>query len=601
MAGINILDKATIEQIAAGEVVERPFNVVKELAENSIDAGASNITVEIKDGGLSSIRVTDDGEGIAEEDIKKAFMPHATSKIIDINDLLSISSLGFRGEALSSISAVSDIELITKTKEELLGCHFIHEKETDSDIEKIGAPQGTTMIVKNLFYNVPARKKFLKSQTGEGNMVNDLIEHIALSHPEIGFKFISNNRPVFQTSGNGDLKEVIYRIYGRETSDNLIGITVEDDIIKANGFLGNPSLTRSNRSFETFFMNGRYVHCDIFSKAVEEGYSEYLMQHKFPFCVIHFECDPSMIDVNVHPAKMEIRIHRKEEVYSVISEAVRGCMSEREHIRAVPVYESKEEIKEFRLPPVPPKDSPEPFEKNRILSIRHYDPIEESEDVIKQEVPPVVSNVSQMDLFEERFLSKDSMSDYRIIGQVFKTYWLIEYQDKLYMMDQHAAHEKVKYERLMEQYHKKSVTSQSLNPPIIVDLSARESEAVSEYIDVFEKLGMEIENFGTGSIALRSMPQDLYGTDELGFFKDIVDELMENPLKGDPEVILSKIASMSCKAAVKGNTEMNREGILALLSELMTLDNPYNCPHGRPTLISVTKQDIEKRFSRIVT
>ena len=596
-----MLDKTTIEQIAAGEVVERPFNVVKELVENSIDAGAKNITVEIKDGGLKMIRVTDDGEGIPADDIPKAFLPHATSKIVDIDDLLSIRSLGFRGEALSSISAVSEIELITKTKEDLLGSRYIREGDNEESIEKIGAPDGTTMIVKDLFYNVPARKKFLKSLSAEGTMVADLIDHIALSHPEIGFRLISNQKPLLQTSGNGDLREVIYRIYGKETADNLIFLDFDDEILKGHGYIGKPSLTRSSRNFENFFMNGRFVHCEIFTRAVEEGYREFLMQHKFPFCVINFECDPAMIDVNVHPSKMEIRLHKREESYDLIREAVHDCMSNRDLIRTVPFDDKDTEVIAAQKPPVPEKKSPEPFESNRILQFKHVDVDAEESNIIKAKEVAVVRDLSQMNLFEDRFLSEKAQIKHRIIGQVFKTYWLFEYEDKLFMMDQHAAHEKVKYERLMKQYRNKNITSQSLNPPIIVDLSSKEMSVINEYMDSFAKLGIEIEDFGTGSVALRSMPQDLYGTDELTFFREIVDDLMSDPLKGDPEVILSKIASMSCKAAVKGNTFMNEEQVGALISELMTLDNPYNCPHGRPTIISMTKNELDKKFSRIVT
>ena len=602
MSKIQVLDKTTIEQIAAGEVVERPFNVVKELVENSIDAGASNITVEIKDGGLKMIRVTDDGDGIAKDDIPKAFLPHATSKIVNIDDLLSIRSLGFRGEALSSISAVSDIELITKTKDDLLGSHFVREKDKDGDIEEIGAPNGTTIIVKDLFYNVPARKKFLKSLSAEGSMVADLIEHIALSHPEISFRFTSNQRPVFQTSGSGDLKEVIYRIYGKETADNLIEFNLDDEILKGSGYIGNPSLTRSSRSFEIFFMNGRFVHCDVFSKAVEEGYREFLMQHKFPFCVIDFECDPAMIDVNVHPAKMEIRLHKREESYDLIRDAVHESMSNREHIRNVPIDEHDEEVIASRRPPEPERKSPEPFETKRILQFKHVDTDSaEEHNIIKAKEVAVVRDLSQMNLFEDKFLSAEALPRHRVIGQVFKTYWLIEYEDKLFMMDQHAAHEKVKYERLMKQYREKSITSQSINPPIVVDVSAKEMNVIVDFFDTFAKLGIEIEDFGTGSVAIRSMPQDLYGTDEITFLREIIDELLMNPLKGDPEVILSKIASMSCKAAVKGNTFMNEKQAEALINELMTLENPYNCPHGRPTIISMTKNDLDKKFSRIVT
>lgn len=610
MATINILDKTTIDQIAAGEVIERPLNVVKELVENSIDAKASNITVEVKDGGTTFIRVTDDGEGIDKTQVKKAFYSHATSKISDAKDLLSISFLGFRGEALATICAVSQIELITKTPGELLGIRYIIEGSEEISYEEIGAPNGTTFIVKNIFYNVPARKKFLKSNQTENSYISDLMEHIALSHPEISFKFISNGKIVFSTSGNKDLKEVIYRIYGKDTSSRLIPVNIEDSGFSVYGYIGKPEITRANRNFESFFMNGRYVQCPAISKAVEEGYKSYLMQHKFPFCILHFTLDPSEIDVNVHPSKMEIRLHNQEEICNTIIQSVYDCVSANDLIPEV-TFEN------LKLKDVPKAVlRPEPFEKERIKKDPLIVPVVDKagvelakvninnkvyETIEKIDVDiPVTADEKQIDLFEDKFLTKEAKNNYHVLGQLFKTYWLIEFEDKLFILDQHAAHEKIKYERLLKNFKEKSIFTQAIVPPAIVELSSKEISLFNEYENVFKQLGFEIEDFGLGAIAIRGVPTDLYGTDAVSLFRQIIDELIENPLKGDFEVILNKLASMACKSAVKGNNELSFEEVSTLLDELLLLDNPYNCPHGRPTIVSMSKYEIEKKFKRIV-
>lgn len=608
MATINILDKTTIDQIAAGEVIEKPLNVVKELVENAIDAKASNITVEVKEGGTSFIRVTDDGEGIEKSEVKKAFLSHATSKIVDAKDLLAISFLGFRGEALATICAVSQVELITKTNNALLGVRYIIEGSNEVSFEEIGAPNGTTFIVKNLFYNVPARKKFLKSNQTENSYINDLMEHIALSHPEISFKFISNGNTVFSTSGNNDLKEVIYRIYGKDTSGRLIPISVDDEQIKIKGFIGKPDITRANRNFESFFMNGRYVQCGAISKAVEEGYKNYLMQHKFPFCILHFTINPSEIDVNVHPSKMEIRLHNQDEIYNTIVQSVYECVSNEELIPEV----SFENLKLKNVPKAVLR--PEPFEKERIKKDPLIIPVIDKEgielsqinindkprEIVKSVEKKTITDEKQIDLFEDKFLSQNSKINYHVLGQLFKTYWLIEYEDKLFILDQHAAHEKIKYERLLKNFREKTIFTQAIVPPAIVELSSKELSLYNDYSNIFKELGFEIEDFGLGAIAIRGIPTDLYGTDAVSLFRQIIDELIENPLKGEFEVILNKLASMACKSAVKGNSSLSTEEVEALLDELLTLDNPYNCPHGRPTIVSMTKYEIEKKFKRIV-
>lgn len=645
MAVIHLLSQNTIDQIAAGEVVERPRSVVKELTENAIDARATAISVEIKEGGISLIRVTDNGSGIEKSEIRKAFLRHATSKIEDAQDLPHIHSLGFRGEALSSICAVSQMELITKTQEDFTGVHYQIEGGAECEFSEIGAPKGTTFLVRNLFYNVPARRKFLKQPQTEGSYVADLMEHLALSHPDISIKFIVNGQVRFQTSGNNQLKEVIYRIYGKEVTDHLIDFSLNGKSVHVRGFLGKPEQNRSNRNFEIFFVNGRYVHNDVLQKAVEEGYKQYLMQHKFPFCVLHFEFEPEDIDVNVHPAKMEIRLQHGAEVYAEIAAAIRDRLHEIELIPDVLLTEEKEQTPQIR-------HAPEPFEVNRTYMERIQEPVAEytrnqrqsgeqyetsrqqPEMVAEKETPyqaklsvqkilgdhPVNTTESdlhhniiksaehilvekpvQLDLFEENFVDVKSRESYQILGQIFDTYWLIAFKDKLFIMDQHAAHEKVKYERLVKELKNKTVTSQQITPPVVLHLDSKEEQALLSYRDYFTSLGFEIEEFGTGSVAIRSMPVDLYGCEEMEFFREVLDELCENPMKDQPDVILNKLASMACKAAVKGNNGLTFEEVSALLDEMLTLDNPYHCPHGRPTIISMSKYEIEKKFKRIVT
>lgn len=619
MAKINILDKTTIDQIAAGEVVDRPLNVVKELTENAIDSGATAITVEIKDGGTTFIRVTDNGCGIDKGEIKKAFMRHATSKIVDANDLLCIRSLGFRGEALSSICAVSSVECISKTKDELLGIRYVIEGSKETDCQEIGAPCGTTFIVRDLFYNVPARKKFLKSNKTEGSYIVDLMEHLALSKPEISFKLIQNNKEVFYTTGNGNIEEVIYGIYGKDTQNKLIKFSIDEAGYKAYGFLGKPEINRATRNNEVFFVNGRYVQCNILTNAVEEGYKNFLMQHKFPFAVIHFEFDPSSIDVNVHPSKMEIRIHDSKDIYDSIVINVNDALGQTELIPDIVLEKESEERASIKTPEVfevnrirlenPDQEKLESKPRPALKIKRDYEenileaPADQPQFAEKTErigEAQVAAKPVQMNMFDSGFLSKESKEKYEILGQIFNTYWVVAFEDKLYFMDQHAAHEKVKFERLMKRIKNNEVYSQSINPPIIVTLTGKQMGILSDYEDVFNKLGFVTEDFGLGAIAIREVPTELFGCNETEYFNDILDELSENSLRGNFDVILNKVASMACKAAVKGNTVMNKDQASALLDELLTLDNPYNCPHGRPTIFSMSKYEIEKKFKRIV-
>lgn len=626
MPTINLLSQSTIDQIAAGEVVERPSSVVKELLENAIDAGASAVTVELKDGGISFIRVTDNGCGIEKEQVKKAFLRHATSKIKSIDDLTYVESLGFRGEALSSIAAVAQVEVITKTKEDLTGIRYSVSGGKEEDLEEVGAPTGTTFLIRNLFYNTPARRKFLKQPQTEGSYVADLMEHIALSRPDISVKFVNNGQVRFHTSGNGDLKEVIYRIYGRETADALISFEAECSLCKVKGYLGKPELNRSNRNFEIYFMNGRYIKDDLISKAVEEGYKPYLMQHKFPFVVLQLIMAPEEIDVNVHPSKMQIRIHKGNELYQFLSCSVKERLHEIAMIPQLILSEPEKEITEKIK-------APEPFEINRIANLVKEDAdyqtrtqnkaintrqiltskilglseVETSptmddlkSNVIKADKHILVERPTQLNLFEENILTKEARNEYCILGQIFDTYWLISYQDKLIIIDQHAAHEKVKYERMLSQLKEKTVTSQMLTPPLVLSLTSKERELLKEFLPQFEEMGFEMEEFGMDAYAVRSIPTDLYGCNEKELFMELLDELGENPMRGTPEVVLEKLASMACKAAVKGNNRMDITEIEALIDELLTLENPYHCPHGRPTIISMSKYELEKKFKRII-
>lgn len=670
MAQIHILDSETIDKIAAGEVVERPSSVVKELVENAIDAGANAVTVEVKDGGIEFIRVTDNGSGIEQEQLRKAFLRHATSKIENADDLTRIASLGFRGEALSSIAAVSKVEVITKRSDSLVGNRIILEGAIEKSFEEVGAPDGTTFIVRNLFFNTPVRRKFLKQPATEGGYIADLMEHMALSRPDISFNFVLGNQTRFHTSGNGDLREVIYRIYGREVAAALVPIEVEENGIRIEGYLGKPILVRSNRNFEIYFINGRFIKSNVVAKSLEEGYKEYLMQHKFPLCVLHITMDAAVVDVNVHPTKMDVRFSDTIGVANLIGNAVRRTLKTREMIPEAVLGDEKEERRKEQQAQqaIRKQPTPEPFEKKReaayrVMEATRYEPEKKdfknnpvwsrvlgksgSEEIPKQsriqqeddffieavdidtddtnknqeviENVPEISNVipeqeqklaesepqpepqaTQINLFEEKLLSVENRSSYQIIGQVFDTYWLVQFEDKLFIIDQHAAHEKVKYERLMKQYHEKNVVSQTLMPPVIVSLTGQEESVLKEHEEEFAALGFEVEAFGGSEYALRSVPVDLYGCSEREMFLEVLDELSENGNKKSFQVVEEKIASMSCKAAVKGNNRLSRAEAEELIDELLTLENPYNCPHGRPTIISMTKYEMEKKFKRIV-
>lgn len=711
MPEIQVLDQTTIDKIAAGEVVEKPYSVVKELVENAIDAGSTAITVEIKDGGISLIRITDNGCGIEKEQIEMAFLRHSTSKIRKVEDLYTISSLGFRGEALSSISAVAQVELLTKTAGSFIGSRFLINGGKKVSLEEIGVPEGTTIIVRNLFYNTPARKKFLKSATTEGNYIQNLVEKLALSHPEISFKFINNNQIKLQTSGNCNLKDIIYQIYGKDIASNLVEISFESDEAKIKGYIGKPLISRGNRQYENYFVNGRYVKSNIVSKAIENAYKNFLMQHKYPFTVIMASFEGKYVDVNVHPTKMELRFSEEEKVFQLFYHVIFESLSHRELISSDDLENSKDKknllkqqnsAKTDKTKPHIPKTA-EPFEKkrieqeragrealtgenqisqignkdivtqkteisgeklslagdnkanqnrlreeltgkNKITSVGTYESeskatkalldkgnenkivynkndvlahnkdlmpqnkvqykADEKEAVSQAQVLRETTNypkvTKQMSMFEEHMVEKSVRDEIKIIGQVFDTYWILEYEDKMYMIDQHAAHEKVLYERMIKLLKNKEFTSQMLNPPLIITVSANEAQVLEEYRSQFEQVGFEIEPFGGKEYAIRAIPGNLYGLNEKSIFLEMLDDISNESMKKTPDTILDKIATMSCKAAVKGNMKLSYSEAAELMKELMELENPYHCPHGRPVIVSISKKEMEKKFKRIV-
>ena len=665
MQHIQVLDQVTIDKIAAGEVIERPASIVKELVENAIDAGATHVTIEIEEGGISLIRITDDGSGIMKEDIRNAFLRHSTSKIRNVEDLLHITSLGFRGEALSSIAAVTKVEVITKTKEAILGTRYVIEGGQELSLDEAGSSDGTTFIIRQLFYNVPARRKFLKTAMTEAGHVQDLLIRLALSHPEVAFRFLNNNQEKLRTSGSGKLKDVIYNIYGRDVASNLLELDYRQGGIHITGYLGKPLITRGNRNFETFFVNGRYVKSTMISRAVEDAYKDFMMQHKFPFVVLHFQVDTETVDVNVHPTKMELRFQNQQEVYKTIFEAIHRQLLEPELIPQVEVPEPMTSpVQGKKKTPSPdlklvrraiPSDSkeaavsiattqidsaaqtvPEPVKeephnedyfirkmRERVMSYHNRNSSAEVKDqkkifrpeeqkkriqtsvreatTYKVNETPVVQKPEQLNLFEEKLLKREVRAEYRLIGQVFDTYWLVQFQDNLYIIDQHAAHERVLYERTLKEMKNREFTSQYLSPPIILTLSMQEAELLKTHKERFERIGFEIEPFGGEEYAIRAVPANLFSIAKKELFMEMLDNLADGlSTNMTPDIIDEKVASMSCKAAVKGNNRLSAQEVDALIGELLELENPYHCPHGRPTIIAMSKKELEKKFKRIV-
>ena len=660
MAKIQLLDQKTIDNIAAGEVIERPASVVKELVENAVDANANAITVEIKDGGMTLIRVTDNGIGIPKDQVKTAFLRHATSKIRSVEDLLSVSSLGFRGEALSSISAVAQVELVTKTAESFSGVSYKIYGGEEEAFDDIGAPDGTTFLVKNLFYNTPARRKFLKSATTEAGYVEQMMVHIALSHPEISFKFIHNNKNKIYTSGNGKVKDIIYHIYGRDVAGALIPVQAQSEDVKVTGFVAKPYVSRGNRNYESYFINGRYIKSSIIYKAIEEGYRTFTMKHRYPFVCLDFKINQELLDVNVHPTKMEIRFRNGREIYELVVDTVKEALLQKDLVQDV----LRETPKKKEQPKTKEVKKPEPFEVNRrkeetqkmdqtmkdFAKMRQSQTNQQGQGVQQIEKSSIAANSighrakpegmkqdrlksessqtakkptyaglnyntqkkefpqyktdelssNQMTLREDPVFSVQARPDRKILGQLFKTYWLIEYEDQLFIMDQHAAHEKVNYERLMKNFKEKEIYSQRLEPPMVVTVSMMEAEALERYKDAFAGLGFTIESFGGNEYCIREVPANLYGIGERDLFMELLDAVSQENGIMDTEVIASKIATMACKMSIKGNQRVSLMEVEHLLDELMKLENPYQCPHGRPTIIKMSKYEIDKKFKRIV-
>lgn len=717
MPNIHVLDQNTINKIAAGEVIERPASVVKELLENAIDAKATAVTVEIREGGISFIRVTDNGCGIEKDEIPLAFLRHSTSKIQSVEDLFTVSSLGFRGEALSSIAAVGQVELITKTSRSLTGNRYQIEGGQERGMEEIGAPDGTTFIVRNLFYNTPVRRKFLKTPMTEGAHVADLVEKIALSHPEISIRFIQNNQNKLHTSGNHNLKDIIYTVYGREITANLIPVSVTGEAFSVEGFIGKPVIARSNRNFENYYINGRYIKSNIINKAIEEAYKPFMMQHKYPFTMLHFKIEPEFLDVNVHPTKMELRFQNGENVFRMVRDTVAEALRHKELIPKVELVEeerARKSVPEKRIP------IPEPFEQNRMMqeSAGLFDtkrsavsgsadnfvlretpeeyrmktrpgeqpalkatsrirsertgllrteqrveamqreeeqessqPVQKTVDengyrvnealtallkqapgeaaaaenqiaeaaensteakeqswnnseqeLVLQDVQQTESQQSavQMDLFEEKLLEPQSRSRHKLIGQLFATYWLVEFKDQLYIIDQHAAHEKVLYEKTMNSLKTREYTCQQIHPPIILTLGSREAVMLEKNMQIFTDIGFEIEPFGGKEYAVRGVPDNLFSIAKKDLLMEMLDSLSEDAQARNADMIYEKVASMSCKAAVKGHDVLSAAEADALIDQLLGLENPYACPHGRPTIISMSKYELEKKFKRIV-
>ena len=638
MPHITVLDQSTINKIAAGEVIERPSSVVKELLENAIDAQATAVTVEIRDGGISYIRVTDNGCGIPKEEVPLAFLRHSTSKIKSVEDLFTVSSLGFRGEALSSIASVAQVELITKTSEQLSGTRYQIEGGVERSYEEVGAPDGTTFLVRNLFYNTPARQKFLKTAQTEGSHVAALVEKIAMSHPDISIRFIQNNQNRLHTSGNHNLKDIIYTVFGREIAANLLPVESEQEVLQVHGFAGKPVIARSNRSFENYYINGRYVKSGLIGKAIEDAYKPFMMQHKYPFVLLHISIEPEYLDVNVHPTKMELRFRNGEQVYQMIFQAISQALSHKELIPQVDLVKREEEKALEEAQKKAPH--PEPFEVKRQAAMvqkpgesRTMQPsIYKSEAVYGkiaesraepepeiQAVAPVESQKpeqkqpqqeqkatgqaeqpQQLDLFEEKLLEPKNRIRHKLIGQLFDTYWLVEFNEHLYIIDQHAAHEKVLYEKTMRTLKTREFTSQMLNPPIILTIGSTEEVLLKKYIKYFQEIGFEIEPFGGREYAVRAVPDNLFSVAKKELLMEMIDDLSEDAGARTADMIHDRVATMSCKAAVKGNNHLSFAEADHLIDELLNLDNPYACPHGRPTIISMSRYELEKKFKRIV-
>lgn len=682
MSEIHVLSQSTIDKIAAGEVVERPASVVKELTENAIDAGADRITIEIRDGGISMVRITDNGKGMSPDDLPLAFQSHATSKIETVNDLDTLSSLGFRGEALSSIAAVSRVEVLTKRPADLSGSRYVIEGGRPRINEAVGTPDGTTIIVRDLFYNTPARAKFLKTAMTEAAHVGTFVEQLILSNPSISFRFLAGGQTKLESTGSGNLRDCIYHIYGREVVSELVETDYREDGIHIHGFIGKPSVSRGNRGFENYYVNGRYIESRVIARGIEDGYKNRLMQHQYPFVCLFLDIDGGAVDVNVHPRKLEVRFSDEKRIYQAVLNAVRKSFDQLDMVLLSSLdepdkgdREKKTDAKELKAQPFETRAFREENQKLREESAPYVRESSGSAEY-KTSVPigngrrqlpefarsakekasalsepakdpaaaaPFISSSSSADDGEKTlvdigkkpladtgektrpqktpgvpfeaetaagqsgalpvqgtFLSAQAKPLRRIIGQVFNTYWICEFDGKMYIFDQHAAHERVNFERFMKQYKKRTIAAQQVSPPIIFQADARQEMLLLTYKDSFAKIGFDIEPFGGRSFAVHAVPYTLGTINSADLFRDFLSEIEVSDDLADLDIFVHRVATEACKASVKGGEKLSFREAEALLDELMNCDDPYHCPHGRPTIIAFTRQDLEKRFKRIV-
>lgn len=634
---IRILDENTISKIAAGEVIENPASVVKELVENAIDANAHNIKVEIIEAGMKLIKVTDDGDGFEKDDIKMAFFQHATSKLRNINDLECINSFGFRGEALSSISVVSNITLTSKREDDNNSygyqCELNYGDLNNVNIEEVAANNGTVIEIKNLFSNVPVRKKFLKSIPKENAYVEDIIIKFAIARPDIALTLIIDDKMKFNSNGDGSLKNVLFSLYGREIIENLVEICDDIDGVKINGYIAKPIIARNTRNDEIYFVNNRYIKNKTINKAIENAYEEYLMQHKYPLVILKIDVNGNKVDVNVHPKKMEVRFSSDEYIYYAVYTAIHSALNNINLIHEEKINNS-DETNYYQ-------DEKDDFSKENNKSIKETNIIDyTNNEILNQndykngntfvkkcidiEELPSLENSNDNSLssglklsnfynllerdnkrlkekYEEKpFITTTLSQNHKYIGQIFGTYILVEYENKLYIIDQHAAHEKINYEKILKAYENGENLSQKIFPSIILKLTPIQYEAVTKNLDSFKKIGFEIEIFGDNDIKIDSVPYNILNIGNEKLLMDMIDSLADNKNKEHYDSIVEKIASIACKKSIKANDLLSKDEVKNLLNELFKLDNPYNCPHGRPTIISLSKQEFEKKFGRIV-
>lgn len=672
MGNIVLLDDLTINQIAAGEVIERPANVVKELVENSIDAGATKISVEIENGGITSIRITDDGKGIAPDDVALAFERHATSKIRSAEDLTKVMTMGFRGEALASIAAIAKVELITRTRDQEIGTKVIVEGGDIISKEECGAPYGTTIIVRELFYNTPVRYKFLKKDFTEGGYIESAVEKIALINPSISFRLVNNRKTILQTSGNGDITTVVYNIFGKDVSQNLVNVDNEYEGVKVRGVAGKPEIARSNRTNQLFYVNGRNIKDKILSAAVEEAYRTLIPHGKFGFCIIDIRLNPELVDVNVHPAKLEVRFADESKVFKAVHYGIKNALlgeditrdEEKEKVEAPKIIEKNVEEtapqrrglfdifrnKSTEQTPENPDEKYATIEvkvnkdnqaKNSVIDKIEFDeerqylkpiaeetqleeleeplqnitylPKEESNEVEEQEFEKIVEKNYKPEednieykveedirpIYDQDIEEKSPVPEYKILGVAFNTYIILELDEDIYILDQHAAHERVLYEKVKENFYRAGgKEAQMLLLPDVLELSKRDMHIVKDHMDLFEQAGFTLEEFGENTIKITGVPVICFEMNTKDLFMDILDGIDITNRTNKQDIEEKFIATVACKAAVKANMVLDEREIRGLLDELLLLDNPFTCPHGRPTAIRITKTEIEKKFGR---